>query len=145
MIHLALVVAAATLAVGVAGGFALRRLPTVRAQLAAFGLLAVVLPLGAVLTSGWVMFHMGADVKILAVAAAASSAAVAAALVLGGSIARRVERLGSASTLLAAGDLAARAPEDGPRELAGLGRSFNEKLVVFRFPDRLKPRRTVNG
>jgi signal transduction histidine kinase len=76
--------------------------------------------------SGWVMFHMGDDVKILAVATAAASAAVAAALTLGTSIARRVERLGSASASLAAGELDARAPEDGPRELAQLGRAFNE-------------------
>ncbi len=126
MIGFALAVAGTTLAVGLAATLALRLLPTVRLQLGGLALLAVLLPLLAVLLSGWVMFHMGADVKILAVAAAASSAAVAAALVLGGSIARRVERLGSASTLLAAGDLAARAPEDGPRELAALGRSFNE-------------------
>ncbi len=125
MIHLALVVAAATLAVGVAGGFALRRLPTVRAQLAAFGLLAVVLPLGAVLASGWVMFHMGADVKILAVAAGGAASAVAVALLLASSITRRVASLSHASSVLAAGDLAVRAPTDGPRELAELGRSFN--------------------
>jgi signal transduction histidine kinase len=79
-----------------------------------------------VIASGWVMFHMGDDVKILAVAAAAASAAVAAALALGTSISRRIERLGSASTRLAAGELSARAPEEGPRELGDLGRSFNE-------------------
>ena len=59
-----------------------------RLQLAGFALLSVVLPLLAVLLSGWVMFHMGDDVKILAVAAASASAAVAAALVLASSIAR---------------------------------------------------------
>jgi signal transduction histidine kinase len=86
----------------------------------------VLLPLSSVLLSGWVMFHMGDDVKILAVAAASASAAVAAALALGTSIARRVERLGAASARLAGGELSARAPEDGPRELQELGRSFNE-------------------
>jgi signal transduction histidine kinase len=126
VIGFAFAVAGITLAVGLAATVALRLLPTVRLQLGGLALLAVLLPLLAVILSGWVMFHMGDDVKILAVAAAAASAAVGAALALGGSIARRVERLGSASTLLAAGDLAARAPEDGPRELAGLGRSFNE-------------------
>jgi signal transduction histidine kinase len=126
VIGFAFAVAGITLAVSLAATLALRTLPTVRLQLGGLALLAVVLPLLAVILSGWVMFHMGDDVKILAVAAAAASAAVGAALTLGGSIARRVERLGSASTLLAAGDLAARAPEDGPRELAGLGRSFNE-------------------
>ena len=97
-----------------------------RLQLAGLALLAVVLPLGSVLLSGWVMFHMGADVKILAVATASASAAVAAALVLSTSIARRIDRLRAASARLAAGELDARAPERGPRELAELGRSFNE-------------------
>jgi signal transduction histidine kinase len=105
---------------------ALRLLPTVRLQLGGLALIAVLLPLLAVLLSGLVMFHMGDDVKILAVAAAAAAAAVGAALALGSSVARRVERLRAASALLAGGELAARAPEDGPRELAELGRSFNE-------------------
>ena len=125
MIALALAVAAGTLAVGLAATLALRLLPSVRLQLAGFAFLSVVLPLLAVLLSGWVMFHMGDDVKILAVAAASATAAVAAALVLASSIARRIDRLRSASTALAAGELGARAPEGGPRELAELGRSFN--------------------
>ena len=126
MIELALVVTGATLGVALAAVFFLRNLPTVRLQLAGLALLAVLLPLGAVLLSGWVMFHMGDDVKILAVAAASAAAAVGAALVVGASIARRIERLGAASRELAAGDLGARAPESGPRELAQLGASFNE-------------------
>ena len=125
MIALALAVAAGTLAVGLAATLVLRLLPSVRLQLAGFAFLSVVLPLLAVLLSGWVMFHMGDDVKILAVAAASATAAVAAALVLASSIARRIDRLRSASTALAAGELGARAPEGGPRELAELGRSFN--------------------
>ena len=125
MIHLALVVAASTLAVGLLGALGLRRLSAVRAQLVAFGLLAVVLPLAAVLLSGWVMFHMGADVKILAVAAGAAASAVAVALVLATSITRRLENLSAASDRLAEGDLTVRAPTGGPRELAKLGRSFN--------------------
>jgi signal transduction histidine kinase len=126
VIGLGLSVAGATLAVGLAATLVLRLLPTVRLQLGGLALLAVLLPLLAVLLSGWVMFHMGDDVKILAVTAAAASAAVAAALVLGTSIARRIEQLGSASARLAAGELSARAPERGPVELAGLGRSFNQ-------------------
>jgi signal transduction histidine kinase len=125
VIHLALAVAASTLAVGLLGVVALRRLPAMRSQLAAFGLVAVVLPLGAVLLSGWVMFHMGADVKILAVAAGAAASAVAVALVLASSITRRLEHLTAASDRLAEGDLSVRAPTGGPRELAKLGRSFN--------------------
>src|SRR5206468_12722028 len=93
VIELGLAVALGTLAVGVAAVFLLRLLPTLRLQLAGLAFLSVVLPLGAVLLSGWVMFHMGDDVKILGVAAASATAAVGAALLLGGSIARRVERL----------------------------------------------------
>ena len=126
MIGFGLLVAFGTLAVGLAATLGLRLLPTVRLQLIGLALLAVLLPLGVVLLSGWVMFHMGDDVKILAVAAAAASAAVAASLVLGGSIATRIDRLGAASREVADGDLSARAPVDGPRELAELGRAFNE-------------------
>ena len=54
-----------TLAVGLVVALLLRQLPTVRLQLAGLALLAVLLPLSAVLLSGWVMFHMGDDVKIL--------------------------------------------------------------------------------
>jgi signal transduction histidine kinase len=131
VIGFALAVAGVTLGVGLIATVALRLLPTVRLQLGGLALLAVLLPLLVVMLSGWVMFHMRDDIKILAVAAAASSAAVGAALVLGGSIARRVERLGSASALLAGGDLGTRAPEDGPRELAELGRSFNEMAATL--------------
>jgi signal transduction histidine kinase len=119
-------VAAFTLCVGLVATFGLTRLPTARLQLIAFALLAVLLPIWIVFFSGWAMFHMGDDVKILAVASGAASAAVAAALVIGTSLARRIERLRAASTRLAAGDLSARAPETGPRELAELGRAFNE-------------------
>jgi signal transduction histidine kinase len=126
VIGFAFAVAGITLAVGLLATVALRLLPTVRLQLGGLALIAVLLPLLAVMLSGLVMFHMGDDVKILAVAAAAAAAAVGAALALGSSVARRVERLRAASALLAGGELAARAPEDGPRELAELGRSFNE-------------------
>lgn len=126
MIQFGLLVALVTLAIGLAATFGLRLLPTVRLQLTGLALLAVLLPLLVVFFSGWVMFHMGDDVKILAAAAAAASAAVAAALVLGNSIARNIERLRAASAEVAGGDLGARAPDTGPRELADLGRSFNE-------------------
>ena len=126
MIGFAFVVAAFTLGVGLVATVGLTLLPTARLQLIAFALLAVLLPIWVVFFSGWAMFHMGDDVKILAVASAAASAAVGAALFIGTSLARRIERLRAASARLAAGDLSARAPETGPRELAELGRSFNE-------------------
>ena len=126
MILFALAVALGTLAVGVVAALALRRLPSLRLQLAGLGLLAVALPLAAVLVSGLVMFDSGHDLTILLVAAACSTAALAAAGLLGGSILRSLDRLRSASTAVAGGDLGARAPEDGPAELAELGAAFNE-------------------
>ena len=125
MIDLALVVAASTLAAGIAGGLALRLLSRVSARLAGLSLLAVALPLSAVLLSGAVMFHMGGDVVILAVAAASSTVAIVAALLVGRSITAPVERLRAASGALASGDLSARAPEEGPAEIAELGVAFN--------------------
>jgi len=100
MIGLAAIVAFATLGVGTAVALALQLLPTVRLQLAGLALLAVGLPLAAVFLSGWVMFHMGDDVKILAVTAASASVALGAALILARSIARRVDVLRTASTAL---------------------------------------------
>ena len=126
MIGPALLVAGATLAVGLAFAYLLRFLPTVRLQLAGLAFLAVLLPLGAVLLSGWVMFHMGDDVKILAVTAASALTAIVAALVVARSIANAVDRVRDASGELARGNLDARAPEGGPAEVADLASSFNE-------------------
>jgi len=78
-----------------------------------------------VLLSGWVMFHMGADVKILAVAAGSALAAVGAALLLARTISRSLERVSAASRRFAAGDLGARAPSGGGREISQLAESFN--------------------
>src|SRR5207244_1386558 len=80
VIGLGIAVAAATLAAALGATLGLRLLPTVRLQLAGLALLAVVIPLAAVLMSGWVMFHMGDDLKVLEVAAGAATAAVAAGL-----------------------------------------------------------------
>jgi two-component system sensor histidine kinase BaeS len=121
----ALALAVATLAVGFIAALGLRLLPTIRLQLTGLALLAVVLPLGTVLASGWVMFHMHDDAKILSVSAAAALSAIVAALILGRWIVAPLERLRGASAELASGDLSSRAPESGPAELAQLGTSFN--------------------
>jgi signal transduction histidine kinase len=126
MIATAVIVALSTLAVGLALAFLLRLLPTVRLQLVGLAFLAVLVPLGAVLLSGWVMFHMGDDVKILAVTAASALTAIVAALVVARSIADSIDRVRGASVELAKGDLDARAPEDGPAEVADLAAAFNE-------------------
>ncbi len=126
MITNAIVVALATLGVGLALAAVLRLLPTVRLQLAGLAVLSVLLPLGAVLASGWVMFHMGDDVKILAVTAASALTALVAALLVARSIADAVDRVREASVELARGNLDARAPEGGPSEVAELAAAFNE-------------------
>jgi len=110
---------------GLAGALLLQLLPTLRLQLAGLAIVAGAVPLGAVMLGGLVMLHMDADVHVLEVAASAASTAVFAALLLGWRIARRVRALESAASTLAAGDLSARAPVAGPRELARLGESFN--------------------
>jgi signal transduction histidine kinase len=125
VIELALLVGTGTLAAGIAAGFALRALPTVRLQIAALAGLSVALPLAAVSFSGWVMFHMGDDVKILAVASAAATAATAAGLLIARSIANRLDRVREAASALARGDLTSRVPEAGPAELAELAAAFN--------------------
>jgi signal transduction histidine kinase len=126
VILFALLVAVLTLGAGLAVTLLLRSLPTVRLQLAGLALLAVLLPLAAVLLSGVVMFESGHDLTILAVAVASSTAALVGAFVLGRSIVRPIEELEATSAALARGDLAARARPDGARELAGLARSLNE-------------------
>ncbi|HEY1317908.1 MAG TPA: HAMP domain-containing sensor histidine kinase [Gaiella sp.] len=126
MIWTALGVGVLTLGVGLAAVAVLRLLPSLRLQLAGLAALAVCLPLASVLLSGWVAFHMGDDVKILAVSAASATVAVVAALLMARSIARSVERVRDASAKLAAGDLSVRAPEAGPAEVVDLATSFNE-------------------
>ena len=93
MIAGALLIAVATLGAGVLLAVALRTLPTLRLQLTGLAALAVVVPLVAVLLSGWVMFHMGDDVKILAVAAASATAAVGAGLLVARANSPRIDRL----------------------------------------------------
>jgi signal transduction histidine kinase len=122
----AVIVALTTLAIGLLLATLLRLLPTVRLQLAGLAVLAVLLPLGAVLASGWVMFHMGDDVKILAVTAASALTALVAALLVARSIANSIDRVREASVEFAQGNLDARAPEGGPAEVAELAASFNE-------------------
>jgi signal transduction histidine kinase len=126
MLGTGVAVAALTLAVGMLAVVLLRLLPSLRLQLAGLAALSVCLPLIAVLLSGWVAFHMGDDVKILAVSAASATVAVVAGLVLARSIVRSVERVRDASLRLAGGDLTVRAPESGPSEVADLATSFND-------------------
>jgi signal transduction histidine kinase len=126
MIELVVLLGLLTLAVGVGAAFVLRLLPTLRLQLVALALLAAVLPLGTVLASGLVMFHMHDDVKILMLSSTAAGASIVGALLLARWILAAFERLHESSARLAGGDLGARAPQEGARELAELGASFNQ-------------------
>jgi two-component system, OmpR family, sensor histidine kinase SaeS len=102
---------------------------SIRLQLAALALIAVCVPLGAVLASGLVMFGTHAFEKLAYVALASALAALVGALALGRRILRPLAHLRTASRRLASGDLAARAPEQGPREVQELSASFNEMAV----------------
>ena len=126
MIVFALVVAGATLLAGLCAALVLGRLPSVRLRLAGLALVAVLLPLASVVLSGVVMFSSGHDLTILAVAAGSSTAALVAALLVARSIHASIDRMRTAAVAVAEGDLAARAPEGGPAELAQLAASFNE-------------------
>jgi signal transduction histidine kinase len=126
---IALVLALAVLASGLAAAAILRFLPTLQLQLVALALVAVCLPLGVVLASGLVMFGMHDYAKVVAVGAGSTLAALAGAAVLGRRILRPLSRLRLTSARLAGGDLSARAPEAGPRKLRALARSFNEMAV----------------
>jgi len=126
MIWGAAAVSLVTLGVGLILALALRALPTVRLQLMGLAALAVCLPLTAVLLSGWVMFHMGDDVKILAVSAASATVAMIGGLVLARSIAGSIDSVRDASVALSHGDLTVRAPESGPAEVADMAESFNQ-------------------
>jgi signal transduction histidine kinase len=120
-----LIVAGATLAVGSIAAALVHRLPSVRLQLASLALLAVALPLGAVLLSGAVMLHMGAEGEVVAVSIAAGAVSVALALALTRNIVGPLERVRGASMRLAEGELGERAPVQGPTEIADLASSFN--------------------
>jgi signal transduction histidine kinase len=125
--EIAIVLGLTTLLTGVVAALLVRLLPTVRLQLAALAILAICLPLAAVFTSGWVMFHMHDDVKLLAVSAAAALSALIGSLLVARWIVLPIERLHAASKQLAGGDLAARAPRlPRPAELSDLAESFNE-------------------
>ena len=125
MLGSAAAIAAATLGVGVVIGLGLRALPTVRLQLAGLAALAVCLPLAAVLLSGWVMFHMWADVKILAVSAASAAVAIIVALWLARSIAASIDTCETRRRDSRTGISRCEHP-NGPAEVADLAGGFNE-------------------
>jgi signal transduction histidine kinase len=114
-----------TLLIGTVAAFALRSLRSVRQQLAGLALIAVILPLGAVLISGLVMFHMGNEADFVFITCVVTTSGLIGAFVLARNIVRPLDTIRKASQQLASGDLGARAPQQGPAELAELGSSFN--------------------
>ncbi len=80
MAPFAITLALCSLIAGVAGGLALRLLPSLRLRLAGLALLASGLPLAAVVASGLIMFDTRHDALITLVAAAASASALVGAL-----------------------------------------------------------------
>ncbi|MDQ4018930.1 MAG: HAMP domain-containing histidine kinase, partial [Actinomycetota bacterium] len=126
MIGFALSVGVSTLAVGLIAAAALRRLPTLRWQLVGLAVVAVTLPLAAVVLSGVVMFDSAHDLIVLAVAAASSTASLVAALLLARAAARPLERLRETASAIARGDLERRAAVTGPAEARELALAFND-------------------
>ncbi len=125
MIGTAIAVAAVTLVAGVGLALLAARIRSLRGRVIALALIAVVLPLAAVVASGVLMFDSGHDLTVLAAACASATAALVGALLVARSVTGPVSRVRRASEELAGGDLTARAPESGPAELADLGASFN--------------------
>jgi signal transduction histidine kinase len=113
------------LTVGTVAALLLRALRSVRLQLMGLALVAVLLPLGSVLISGLVMFHMGNDADFIFITGAVTASGSLGAFLLAHNIVAPLDVMRLASQKLAAGDLGARAPEGGPSELSELGSSFN--------------------
>ena len=97
----------------------------------------------AVLASGWVMFHMGADLKILAVAAGSATAAVVAGLLLV-ALDRRSRSAASATPRRSSPRATSRRgrPRAAPREIAQLAevvqRDGGEHRAALRRPPRAR-------
>lgn len=118
-------VGVAALVIGTVAALILRSLRSVRLQMMGLAFVAVLLPLGSVLVSGLVMFHMGNDADFIFITCVVTVSGLLAAFLLARNIVTPLDVMREASQKLAAGDLGARAPEGGPSELAELGSSFN--------------------
>ena len=131
MAPFAITLALCSLIAGVAGGLALRLLPSLRLRLAGLALLASGLPLAAVVASGLIMFDTRHDALITLVAAAASASALVGALVVSRSISLPLRALRRTARRLADGELEARAPISGPSELRDVAGVVNEMSTAL--------------
>ncbi len=129
------------LIIGVVAALMLRSLRSIRSQLISLTLVAVILPLGSVLVSGLVMFHMGNDADFLFITGFVTAGGLLGAFVLARNITRPLDTFRLASHSLASGDLGARASERGPSELAELGCAFN--LMAEHIEEAFEARREL--
>jgi signal transduction histidine kinase len=127
----ALTLALCSLVAGIAGGLALRLLPSLRLRLAGLALLASGMPLVAVVASGMIMFDTRHDAWVTVVAAAASASALVGALLVSRSISLPLRSLRQTARRLADGELEARAELAGPTELREVASVVNEMSTAL--------------
>ena len=125
MIWLGVAVTVSSLVLSVGVARLLRLLPRLELQIAGLAVLSVGIPLAAVLLSGWVMFHMNTDLKILAVAAGSAVAAAVAGLLLARSVKEPMAALRIAASAITSGDFGARTQPSGSGELRTFAEAFN--------------------
>ena len=126
MLPFALTLAVCSLAGGIAGGLALRLLPSLRLRLAGLALLASGLPLIVVVALGLIMFDTRHDALVTLIAASASASALVGALLVSRSISLPLQSLRRTARRLADGELEARAELGGPSELREVATVVNE-------------------
>ncbi|CAN5664829.1 hypothetical protein BH18ACT17_BH18ACT17_12290 [soil metagenome] len=129
MTWVALALAGATLVIGLSIAPRLRAFPSVRQQLMALAVLAIVLTLAPLVVFGVITFRSGLltsqGIAVLAVGIASTGAALAAASSLQRAIMRALDGLSASAAELAAGDLSVRAPTQGPQEVRDLAAAFD--------------------
>ncbi len=91
------------------------------------------------------MFDASVGRFVLVGIAVAVVSAIALAVVLAGRIARPLARVGEAARRIADGDYGARAPREGPAEVADLADSFNEMAAALQEQERLRREFVANA
>ncbi len=113
-----------------------------------FGLLIIIL-VAVVVGSAWLVREQGSDLAFWLLVISGAGGAVtglAASALIARSIRRALSSLESAALAMAGGDLAARAPTTGPRELARLGSALNQMTdSLLGASERRDPEETLPG
>jgi len=128
MIGFSLALAFATLIVGLGLAVVASRLPTMRAQLVALVMVATLLPLGAVVVGGTAMLT-DHDAATLLSLCTASLAVIVGATLIARRILAPITAVRRAASLVATGELSARAQESGTREVVQLTTAFNQMVA----------------